>query len=245
MIETLAAKRINELLARSESRRYLEIGVEAGRTFRAVDANQRVGVDPRFRFEIEELESPTSHLIATTSDGYFSMLRDGSVVNGPSTFDVVYVDGLHTVEQTYRDVNNALSVLAPAGVVLVDDVIPSDVYSSLLPQARAVGMRKLAHGRGEDWHGDVYKLLFLIHDFRPELSYRLIPGPGNAQALVWSGGAAPRVSIVSCLSDVASMDFFDLIDLRPSLVACTFEEALASLTPPADEARLGVGGQGV
>lgn len=79
---------------------YLEVGVSRGATFHAVEAAQKVAVDPSFRFDIEAAaaEHPGATYFALTSDAYF-----GDVAGTGTRFDVIYLDGMHTVEQTLRD----------------------------------------------------------------------------------------------------------------------------------------------
>jgi hypothetical protein len=50
-----SARRTNKLAMQLGARRYLEIGVFAGATFRDIDIAERTGVDPTFRFDTNEL----------------------------------------------------------------------------------------------------------------------------------------------------------------------------------------------
>ena len=50
------------------------------------------------------------------------------------SLDLVYLDGLHTFEQTYRDLCNTLMHAHPATVILVDDTVPT---STGCPRSRA------------------------------------------------------------------------------------------------------------
>jgi hypothetical protein len=54
----------------------------------------------------------------TTSDEFFATLRPSK------RYDVAFIDGLHTFEQTYRDVINTFAHLR-SGVILIDDTVPS------------------------------------------------------------------------------------------------------------------------
>lgn len=122
---------INQFLALFDAPSYLEIGVSEGETFFAVKAQRKVAVDPKFRFPfdraIKENASCTFHEVA--SDIYFSDWI------GPSeVFQVIYLDGLHTFEQTLRDFTNAIRFLAPDGVIIIDDIVPNSYQSGLPDQ---------------------------------------------------------------------------------------------------------------
>ena len=79
------------------ARTYLEIGVFKGLTLKDVEIADCAGVDPQFRVPAEELTGPSRTLVTDTSDAYFAGLDRSTV------FDIVFLDGLHTFEQTYRD----------------------------------------------------------------------------------------------------------------------------------------------
>lgn len=107
---------VNDLIARRNYQTYLEIGVEYPENFFdkiAVLDDNKLGVDPAPK-------GLRKNILLTTSDDYFERH------NGGKKFDVVYVDGLHTFEQTDKDIANALSVLNEGGVVVIDDAFPKD-----------------------------------------------------------------------------------------------------------------------
>lgn len=93
-------------------RRYLEIGCQNNVCFQAIDAplDVKIGLDPI---------SGGTH--RTTSDAFFTDLK----ANRPAErFDLVFVDGDHHHAQALRDAENALSVLAPGGCLVMHDVLP-------------------------------------------------------------------------------------------------------------------------
>ena len=99
------------------------MGVEHGFTLEAIPISRRVAVDPRPLFSAHVLP-PGVSVFATTSDAFFAQLEPDE------RFDLVFLDGLHTVEQTYRDLINSLRHLQPHGVIVIDDVVPVDAYSA-------------------------------------------------------------------------------------------------------------------
>ena len=145
------AQVMRRLLAHYEQPRYLEIGVCEGRTFDRVPAAVRVAVDPEFRFDhtAPERQEPGTSYHQITSDDYF-----GTVVDPDARFDVIYLDGLHTVEQTLRDLLNALPHLQPQGVLVIDDVRPPTELAAIPDRQEFFDVRA-AQGRDDEkaWMG--------------------------------------------------------------------------------------------
>jgi len=136
---------LNRLAAHVQARRYLEIGVQTGASFHAVNVAEKVGVDP----------DPTAKAtVCMTSDEYFASLDP---LDPAQQFDLVFVDGLHVREQATRDVRNALAHLSPRGAIVVHDCLP------LLEEQQVVPMRCGI------WTGDVWKAWV---DLRAELHDR-------------------------------------------------------------------------
>jgi hypothetical protein len=178
-----SARRINALLeAMQGPSRYLEVGVETGFTFFEVSAAAKTAVDPNFMFDLEEAKEvePTSQFFPTTSDAYFRNHWNGQM------FDLIFLDGLHTWDQTYRDFCNALLATHEHSVILLDDIFPNDVFSCNRDQLEGTMMRQLMlNSPVNAWHGDTYKIMPLIQTFHPSLNYCTIIGDDNPQALVW------------------------------------------------------------
>jgi hypothetical protein len=217
-----SARRLNKLARALNARRYCEIGVFEGATLRAVEIEHRVGVDPEFRLPVEQLASPRVELQSLTSDAYFATLEPHV------TFDVYYIDGLHTFEQTLRDFCNALLHSHRRTVWLIDDTMPDDVYSTLPTMERAYRFRDAASNTGNRaWHGDVFKLAFFIHDFCPSLDYRTLFGSGNPQTLVWRGLDGGRVPRFNNLEAISRLNYFDLHDHSDVLRSCSEDDAIA------------------
>ena len=173
---------MRRLLAHYDQPRYLEIGVCEGRTFDRVPAAVRVAVDPEFRFDHTDPERllPGTEYHQVTSDEYF-----GSIVDPAARFDVIYLDGLHTVEQTLRDLLNALPYLQPQGVLVIDDVRPPTELAAIRDRQEFFEVRAAA-GREDEkaWMGDVYRLVWFIDTFCQQLTHRVIAN-NHGQAVVW------------------------------------------------------------
>jgi hypothetical protein len=176
---------LQELLSLFAAPSYLEIGVDQGVTFAAVRAMRKVAVDVAFAFDWRAAAAAggASSYVEATSDRYFAELR------GRETFDVVFIDGLHTYEQTLRDLLNACACLREGGIIVVDDVMPS-TYAASLPDLDLSRRFWLATANpDESWMGDVFRLVFFIETFMPAFSYATV-AENHGQLVLWQ---QPRI----------------------------------------------------
>ncbi len=134
---------VNLLLARRPDGRYLEIGCDQNELFDSVIATDKVGVDPE-----------QGGTVRLTSDEFFRR-------NDGARYDVVFIDGLHTYDQTRRDVVNALRCLAPGGWIGLHDMWPLDWLEEHVP--------RLSLG----WTGDVWKVAFELAR-TPGIEFKLL-----------------------------------------------------------------------
>lgn len=205
---TFSSRRVNKLLGAVDGKSYLEIGIAGGSTFLNVNADYKVAVDPVIRFDTSSLQSELVRFHEMTSDRYFSDVAE-------EKFDVIFIDGLHTHQQAFRDFCASFACSHDNTVWLIDDILPSDIYSSWPNQAEAVAVRKKDTGRESyAWHGDVFRVLFLIRDFFPGLSYSTISNGGNPQVVVWK---QPRTSFKTKFNDlerISRLNYFDVLKLR-------------------------------
>jgi len=118
---------------------YLEIGVRnPADNLELIPAKNRIGVDPRIGASMGE----TDKLLRMTSDEFFAGRKKTD-----APFDLVFIDGDHSHEQSLADLNNALHHLAPGGVIVMHDTLPAT--------AEAATPTKPNNSR--PWNGQVYK----------------------------------------------------------------------------------------
>src|ERR1700722_10471821 len=94
--ETYSVRRINRIAKHIAARSYLEVGVARGLTFNQLAFERKVAVDPAFRFDVADYKKEGVEFCQETSDRFFSrqdVLRK---------FDLIFLDGLHTFQQTFR-----------------------------------------------------------------------------------------------------------------------------------------------
>jgi hypothetical protein len=142
-----------ELHRRLKPRAYLEIGIREGGSL-AQARCRAVGIDPAYAITYE-LDTDVA-LFRTTSDEYFSR-ADPLAPTGGTPFDLAFIDGLHLFEYALRDFLHAERHSSPRGVIVFDDVLPRTVDEA--------ARQRHTHG----WTGDVYGMLEVLAQYRPDL----------------------------------------------------------------------------
>ncbi|WP_207462030.1 class I SAM-dependent methyltransferase [Azospirillum sp. SYSU D00513] len=181
---------INEFTKEFPQCRYLEVGLWKAETFREVIAHLKVGIDPNFRFSRADVEKPGVILEEVKSDDYFFGERHKDLC-----FDVVFLDGLHTFEQTLRDFNNALVKLDRNGVIIIDDVLPSSYLASISDPGLVSKIRSPDNPFNDNssaWMGDVYRLVYFIETFYPMIEFALVKET-QAQLVCWRRRTARNI----------------------------------------------------
>jgi hypothetical protein len=87
--------------------------------------------------------------------------------------------------------------------------------------------RKQAKIDDGSWHGDVFKLVFYIHDFWLGLNYRTITGSGNPMTIVWRANNISRRPLFDSLEKISRLTYFDLQEHIEVLQMATKDEAIA------------------
>jgi hypothetical protein len=127
---------------------YLEIGVRHGRSL-VLARGAATGVDP---VPAIDRDLPlTTKLVPLTSDDFFAE------ISGDLAPDYSFIDGLHLYEYALRDFINIERCAPPGAVVAIDDVFPNH-------PAQAERER-----RTRVWTGDVWRLVDILRNFRPDL----------------------------------------------------------------------------
>jgi hypothetical protein len=213
-------RRLNSIAKSLNAKTYLEIGVNKGHTFFNIDMEEKTAVDPKFLFDVNEYGEKGMSFNNITSDNFFATLPE------KQKYDIIFLDGLHTFEQTYRDLCNSLLHAHDKTIFMIDDTRPIDVYSSFPEQKKAVDYRIKSGGQNRQWHGDVYKVVFALHDFHPGLNYRTIIGAGNPQTLVWRSNKGWRTPRFNSMETISRMSYFNLLDHIDVLRFASEEDAL-------------------
>lgn len=210
-------------LARFHGPRYLEIGVHTGVLFLHVRAAEKVAVDPaarvpRWKWALHPNTLLRGDVIRATSDEYFAWLAAGA------RFEVIFVDGDHSFEQSLRDVEHALDHLSDDGVVLVHDCNPPDAAAASPDPAGA------ADG---PWCGDVWKTVVHLRATRADLDVGVIDTDFGVAVVRHGEGADLQLSP----EQVASMTYAELAADRERLLGLR-GASIRDLDPDVPSSRL-------
>ena len=121
-------KIIQEIINHRNYKSYLEVGCDNDENFSKIQIANKIGIDP--------LKGGTLRM---TSDEFF--------IKNDQNFDIIFLDGLHTYEQTIKDIDNGLKFLNTNGVIIIHDCLPKKIWNQIVP-------RLYGH-----WNGDVWKAI--------------------------------------------------------------------------------------
>ena len=128
---------IDYLIKKNSYKSYLEIGCDKDQLFSRINLQYKIGVDPYNGGNIRK-----------TSDDFF-------LVNN-KTFDLVFIDGLHTYAQVKKDILNSVKFLNDNGIILVHDCLPDSMAKQAVPRYKM------------KWNGDVWKAIVDLRQY-PDL----------------------------------------------------------------------------
>src|SRR3954453_628865 len=137
---------------------YLEIGIRAGDSL-ALSRSRSIGIDPEFAVKCP-ITCDVS-LFRTTSDEYFARPEPLAPFHGAPA-DLAFIDGLHLFEFALRDFINVERCSSPSSVVVFDDIFPRKIDEAARDRHTRV------------WTGDVYKIVEVLRQYRPDLTLLLV-----------------------------------------------------------------------
>jgi len=168
-----------QMHARLKPETYLEIGVAAGKSLR-LSSCRSVGVDPGYAITVP-IDGDIA-LMRTTSDEYFNRPDPLAPTDG-RPFDMAFIDGLHLFEFALRDFINTERHCAEQSLIVFDDMLPRTVDEAA----------RQRHTRA--WTGDVFPILAVLAEYRPELSVLAVDTHPTGLLLVM--GLDPTSTVLS------------------------------------------------
>lgn len=138
---------IQNIINKNNYKNYLEIGCDKNENFSKIKVEKKVGVDPT-----------RGGTIRMTSDEFFNSNKE--------TFDIIFLDGLHTYEQTITDIDNSLKIISDGGVIIIHDCLPKKIWNQIVP-------RMYGH-----WNGDVWKAIVHSRTYKNADTYTCIADHG-------------------------------------------------------------------
>jgi hypothetical protein len=101
--------------------KYLEIGIQNGINFKEIDVDFKLGIDPNPKYKSD------SNMLYITSDEFFK-------IDNPlyTKFDLIFIDGYHSFDQSLSDLKNSLNIIKPNGIIVMHDALPHTLeYTSM------------------------------------------------------------------------------------------------------------------
>lgn len=140
---------------------YLEIGSQTGMSL-AKSRSPSVAVDPVFKIRYDVAGNKAQlHLFQETSDDFFKLGRLKTLKIKPN---FSFLDGMHLFEYLLRDFMNAEAAGTPTSVIALHDCCPLD---------HGMTTRDLDNLPRGPWTGDVWKLVPILQEYRPDLKLQI------------------------------------------------------------------------
>lgn len=203
---------IQRLINRFGYKNYLEIGVERGINFFQIEAEFKIAVDPAFIIPGGYQDTEKEKFHQMTSDEFFANPPKEILEKG---LDIVFVDGLHTYEQSLRDVENALRYLSNNGIIVIHDCLPNSPVNAMPTYEEA---KQHPNFEG-NWTGEVYKTIIHLRALRDDLFIAVVNVDWGV-GIVKKGNPEGMVSIK--VDDIRRMSYDDfakdkekLLNLKP------------------------------
>ena len=107
---------LNFIASEIEAKTYLEIGVFDAENFNNINVETKLGIDPNTEHE---------NVVQLTSDEFFNVEN--------TTYDLIFIDGDHSHEQSLKDLQNSLNHINEGGIMAKEDIeILEDMLTSLV-----------------------------------------------------------------------------------------------------------------
>ncbi len=193
-------------------RTYLEIGVNDGASL-TLSRVPSIAIDPAFKVTKEI--SCDVQLARATSDDFFAAEKPTAHF-GELPIDFAFIDGMHLFEFALRDFINVEKHSTWSTVVVFDDMLPRDV-----PEAARDRHTKY-------WAGDVYKLIPVLHRYRPDL--KVIPLDTHPTGLLLVLGLDPTSTTLQDNYDEIIKDFV-LADPQQPILSSSVWKVLSERAP--------------
>lgn len=152
---------INRLIRNCGYTSYLEIGVgDPNNNYLLIDCENKECIDPLYENEdtvyfdegieinaLEDLETYVTYKM--TSDEAFEMMPENK------KYDCIFIDGLHTEEQSGKDLLNAFKHLSKNGTIVMHDTNPTEKWQQ----------EETPSDIDYQWSGNVWKTVAKLRDY--------------------------------------------------------------------------------
>lgn len=160
-------KQVHNIIA---PKTYLEIGIRKGESFfLASPQTLSIGIDPKP--QIYKTYPENFKIYSVASDEFFQTYNLKKELNNRD-LDLAFIDGMHLFEYALNDFINIEKNATPSTIVLIHDCLPLDSVTSQRERETEV------------WTGDVWKIIFCLLKYRPQLKISLIDAKPSGLALL-------------------------------------------------------------
>ncbi|WP_068187816.1 glycosyltransferase 61 family protein [Mycobacterium sp. UM_CSW] len=216
-------------------RSYLEVGTATGASL-AVAGCDTIAVDPRFDVNAGATGNrKRTFFFQMTSDDFFATENAPALLGRP--VDMAFLDGMHRFEYLLRDFIGTEAACHPRSLILLHDCVPSNTRMAL---------RQFQPGDSSEgdtagwWTGDVWKLLPILREYRPDLRLHILDCPPTALVAITRLDPASSVladryyEVVdqhagSVLDEDRLRSFWDKLELTASRPLCAEPDRLTEL----------------
>jgi hypothetical protein len=217
-------------------RSYLEVGTATG-TSLAVASCDAIAVDPGFAVGAGATGNRTrTFFFQMTSDDFFATQDAPTLLGRP--VDMAFLDGMHRFEYLLRDFIGAEAACHRRSLILLHDCVPLNTRMALrqpMPADPSEGPDTAG-----SWTGDVWKLLPILREYRPDLRLHVLDCPPSGLVAITQVDPASRVladryyEIVdqhaACVLDENRLrSFWDKLELTDSRPLCEVPDRLTEL----------------
>jgi hypothetical protein len=130
---------LNYLIAEKGYKSYLEIGTQKkSQNFNQIKIKDKYCIDPNPNAEADYIG---------TSDEFFAMNKD--------TYDIIFIDGDHSHEQSLKDFHSAINCINKGGVIVFHDAMPHNLEYTQ-----------------PHWCGQVYKTCLIVSTMAEVRTYQ-------------------------------------------------------------------------
>lgn len=179
-------------------RTYLEVGTSTGSSLALVNCDA-IAVDPQFQLQVDGSGNrKRTFLFQMPSDAFFGAEDVPNLFGRP--VDLAFLDGMHRFEFLLRDLIGTEAACHARSLILLHDCMPLNPRMALrqwLPGGPTEGETT------NFWTGDVWKLLPILKEYRPDLRIHMLDCPPTGLV---------AISRVDPASRVLADSYYDIVD---------------------------------
>ncbi len=181
---------------------YFEIGVDTGASL-ALSHCASIAVDPAASTNANILSAkPMLKFFKKTSNDFFKTVDILSESAG-KTVDLAFIDGLHLYDQVLLDILHLEPFLSAESIVCIHDILPRTKIEA----------NRERYSRS--WAGDVWKVVEILKEKRPDLSYACLDVfPTGLLLITGFSQNSTKFNVEEVIHQYKDHEFFSLEDLK-------------------------------